>query len=277
MTEILTDFSPSTLVTANKRNLFEYLEYLGTSSATNVLSHKSNEIKWMLTGMPAGFLNNVLYTNFDSQNASQKIEETLADFRSKRVKYLTWWAEPDMQPSTLGQELAANGLTYSPGMPGMAVDLQNLKDDLPKSSELIIETVQDAATLRNWVKPGLIGFGISDVQVRNICFDMFDQLGYELPLRLYVASLNGEPVATSQLFLGAGVAGVYWVATVPEARNKGIGAAISLAPLLDARSMGYRIGILQASPMGEPVYRRLGFQAYERLGHYIWENDDQSK
>jgi len=275
MAEILTDFSRSTLMIANKANLFEYLEYLGTSSAPTVLSHKSNEIKWMLTGVPFEFLNNVLYTNFDAQNASLRIDETLADFQSKRVKYLTWWVEPDMQPSTLGQELAAKGLTYSPGMPGMAVDLQNLKEDLPKPSELIIETVQDKATLGKWVKPGLIGFGNSDVQVRNICFDIFDQLGYELPLRLYVASLNGEPVATSQLFLGAGVAGVYWVATVPEARKKGIGAAVSLAPLLDARSMGYRIGVLQASPMGEPIYRRLGFQNYERLGNYIWENNDQ--
>src|SRR5262245_12893777 len=93
MKEILTDFSKSTLATANKANLFAYLEYLGTSSAPTVLSHKSNEIKWMLTGMPFEFLNNVLYTNFEARNASQRIAETLADFQSKRVKYLTWWVE----------------------------------------------------------------------------------------------------------------------------------------------------------------------------------------
>jgi len=38
---------------------------------------------------------------------------------------------------------------------------------------------------------------------------------------------------------------------------------------LEAREMGYRFGILQASPMGENVYRRLGFEEYGRLPNYI--------
>jgi predicted acetyltransferase len=64
---------------------------------------------------------------------------------------------------------------------------------------------------------------------------------------------------------------------VPEARGQGIGAAITLAPLLDARAIGYRIGILQASSLGYGVYRRLGFQDFGKLSVYLWENDPGEK
>ena len=91
--------------------------------------------------------------------------------------------------------------------------------------------------------------------------------------RTYLALLDGKPVGTSQLFLSEGVAGIYNVTCKPEARGQGIGSAITLAPLLEARQMGYRIGILQASKEGYDVYRRLGFQDYGKLSVYLWEND----
>ena len=89
--------------------------------------------------------------------------------------------------------------------------------------------------------------------------------------RLYLGSLEREPVATALLFLGAGVAGgLYGVGTIPEARRQGIGRAMTVVPLLEARAMGYRIGVLHTSPMGEGIYRRLGFREYCKLGRYVW-------
>jgi hypothetical protein len=48
---------------------------------------------------------------------------------------------------------------------------------------------------------------------------------------------------------------------------------MTLAPLMDAREMGYRIGTLQSSEMGLNVYRRLGFKEYCRVSQYVWAGD----
>ena len=73
-----------------------------------------------------------------------------------------------------------------------------------------------------------------------------------------MARLNGKPVGASTIFLGAGVAGLYFVSTVSEVRGRGIGAATTLAGLRDARRIGYRIGILTSSAMGHSGYARPG-------------------
>jgi ribosomal protein S18 acetylase RimI-like enzyme len=76
-------------------------------------------------------------------------------------------------------------------------------------------------------------------------------------------------VAAAALFVGAGVAGVYNVCTVPEVRGQGIGRAVTAAVLDDAVRRGLRIAVLGSSPMGYPVYRRLGFRDVSRLRSYV--------
>lgn len=46
---------------------------------------------------------------------------------------------------------------------------------------------------------------------------------------------------------------------------------MTLAPLLEARRLGYRLGTLMASPMDAPVYRRMGFTEIARFTRYEWK------
>lgn len=184
----------------------------------------------------------------------------------------SWWAEPGTQPADLGEHLVAQGFTYNEGPPGMAADLSARSEDLIAPPELEIMQVKDAATLKQWVDTVMTGFGLPESS-GSAFFDLFAGLGFDLPLRNYIGRMNGEPVATAEVFLGAGVAGIYGVATVPEARGQGIGAALTLAPLREARAMGYRIGILHSSPMGLAMYGRLGFREYCKMSHYLWPGE----
>ena len=127
------------------------------------------------------------------------------------------------------------------------------------------------ARLADWVQPLGSGFGEGPVEAEWVG-EAYRKLGFddEGPLLHYLGRLGGEPVATTTLYLGAGVAGVYFVSTVEHARRRGIGAAITLTALREAGDLGYRTGVLGSSEMGYPVYRRLGLREHCRIGLYEW-------
>jgi hypothetical protein len=70
---------------------------------------------------------------------------------------------------------------------------------------------------------------------------------------------DGTPAAGAMCIFTHGVAGVYWVGTTPAARGRGLAELCTRAVGNAGFDMGARIASLQASPMGEPVYRRMGY------------------
>jgi ribosomal protein S18 acetylase RimI-like enzyme len=65
--------------------------------------------------------------------------------------------------------------------------------------------------------------------------------------------MQSEPVATSLLFLGGGVAGIYNITTLAHARRQGIGGALTETTLHHARRMGYRFAVLLATDERLPL------------------------
>jgi ribosomal protein S18 acetylase RimI-like enzyme len=83
----------------------------------------------------------------------------------------------------------------------------------------------------------------------------------------FVARSAGVPVASALTLQAEGVAGIYYVGTVPEARGRGLGELCTRAVTAAAFDRGARSVVLQASIMGEPLYRKMG---YDLLGYYRW-------
>jgi hypothetical protein len=76
---------------------------------------------------------------------------------------------------------------------------------------------------------------------------------------------DGTPVAGATIYMSDGVGMVGWVAAVPEARGRGLAAASTVWATNEGFKRGAALASLQASPMGEDIYRRLG---YEELFSY---------
>ena len=270
MRDILGDLSDTRLVkTVIKANWENYHYCLGRSPTVELSVGKY--LTWFVTHMPDHFMNLVVCTELPPEGIDTLIENALTHFKSLNVKRLSWLIEEGVPAAEIKVQLENHGLTFRESFATeMAADLMSLPEKTQIPNGLRIMTVEDEALLRKWIHVASIGFGIPQ-DVENIWYSFFAEAACERPFLTYLALLNGVPVATSQLFTSAGVAGIYNVTCLPEARGQGIGAAITLAPLLEAREMGYRVGILQASSMGYKVYRRLGFQDFGKLSVYLWE------
>lgn len=83
----------------------------------------------------------------------------------------------------------------------------------------------------------------------------------DAPHVVVVVAYDGDdPVAGAMTILSHAIAGIYWVGTVERARRSGLGGAVTAAVTNTAFSRGARLVTLQASVMGEPVYRSMGYR-----------------
>jgi predicted GNAT family acetyltransferase len=76
-----------------------------------------------------------------------------------------------------------------------------------------------------------------------------------------VAWSGGEPAAVATAHHHAGVTLIEAVATLPAARGRGAGAAVTWAATLSDPT---RSAVLIASDDGRPIYERMGYRAIER-------------
>ncbi len=268
MNEILNDLSPATLAIAIEANQLE--SWADLDRCPQVEVYDGPDLMWCITHLPSPGGNVVCRARLEPACVDAKIDATLHLFTEQAVS-MVWHTGPATRPADLGQRLVTHGLTHTQDEPGMAIDLWDLADASSAPSALTIERVSDLTALREWMRVFALGFGLPDPD-RDAMFDIEVSLGLDQPSarRLYLGLLDSEPVATSMLFLGAGVAGIYGVSTLPHARRQGIGSAMTTKPLSEARALGYRVGILHASDMGLSVYRRLGFREYCKLSSYEW-------
>lgn len=80
-----------------------------------------------------------------------------------------------------------------------------------------------------------------------------------------VVGYDGDrPLAAAQTLVAGGIAGVYWVGVVDEARGRGLGEAVTRAVTNRAFDLGASACVLQASKIGELIYARLDYEVVYR-------------
>ena len=179
----------------------------------------------------------------------------------------SWHIGPSMRPADLVERLGRHGFVdLDASEPGMAADLDALPRTVPHPDGFQVQRVRGAGRLAQFRGVLAAGFGEGEPEAAWVCA-MYARIGLGdgTAWRHYLGILDGTPVSTTSLFFAAGVAGVYFVSTIPGQRRRGIGAATTLAALHAARAAGYRRAVLTSSSMGYDVYRGLGFVEHCRI------------
>ena len=143
-------------------------------------------------------------------------------------------------------------------MPGMVVAPGELRD--PSSDELQIVRIETADGLAQALAVAAAGFEIpADFLAAIYLLEVAELEG----IQYYLARSDGCDVSTAVGFTVEETVGIFNVATPPEHRGHGYGAAITAQAVRDGFAGGAELGWLQSSAMGESVYRRLGFREVE--------------
>ncbi len=184
---------------------------------------------------------------------------------------MLWWVVPDTNPPNLADELLARGFTAVADMPGMLADLRTLAS-APLPGGVTIERVTDAASATAWCEITCESFALSP-RLNAVFHGLLMASAASAGGRThhFLGLLDGAPVATASLVTAHDAAGIYCVATLPAARRRGIGAAMTRHAMHVARTAGIVTAMLQASPAGEAVYREIGFEERCRVRQYLWK------
>jgi GNAT superfamily N-acetyltransferase len=162
-----------------------------------------------------------------------------------------------------GLELARQE-TPTPGMVAFPIDHDAISRHA--APELEILRVTDAAGIDVHRRVVTAGFGSEpSVALGTACPDLLDRSGCVV----YVGYANGDPVVSGLGWRTGRTIGVYSIATVPSARRRGYGAAMTARVVADGVAEGCNVAALQASEMGRPIYERQGFRTVVRYIAYV--------
>lgn len=154
----------------------------------------------------------------------------------------------------------------------MAVSLIGLAEPRLAIESLSVARIFELSDIRTWFATllGSSGRLIDDVTM-HVASTVYTHLAGDMHSgwQLYLARMGDRPVGTCALHTGR-AAGLYAVGTLPMARRRGVGRALTYRALADAASAGHRIATLTASGLGESLYRTLGFKEYCRFREYVW-------
>ena len=219
------------------------------------------------SGLPTDTFNLICRARLTAATAPARITATLAYFQQVGRPFC-WWVGPADQPATLGALLLAAGLHQAETELAMAVELAALRlADAPAGLE--IRRVRTAQELADFAQVNAANWSPPD----PLAIRYFQQTAPVLllpdaPQWFYVGYLDGQPVAASELTVGGGVVGLYNICTLEAYRRRGFGMALPLQPLLDARTAGHTVAVLQAAAQGVRIYERIGFQTFGGITEY---------
>jgi GNAT superfamily N-acetyltransferase len=203
------------------------------------------------TGLSGATLNHALATRMP-HDPGRALERARAFYERRGVDWRLWAWEG--VATALMPAAAASGFTSRPPEPGMLI--APIPTRLHKDpSALTIRRVSDADDLGAYQFVLAESFGLPLEGVA----DVFRPVLLDDPrVTLYLGTAEGTPAATAMRFEGQDILGINTIGTLPAFRRHGIAEAMTWHAAREGPKAP--AAFLTSSPMGFPLYLRMGFR-----------------
>ncbi len=249
----------ATLARLEHGNMLEWLA-IAFGQVAGATIERGTGVGVFLTGLPIALFNQVVV---DDGATARDLRAAVGVARGRSVPfYVVLRRGTDDELRSVVAEL---GVELDEGvLPGMA--LHPIPADIAPASALDIRRVDSAAGAQDHADAAAAGFEMPIPLVRTL-------IGEELWLRpgciVYVGYAEGRAVTSGFGVRTGRTIGVYTIATTPDARGRGYGAAMTRRIVADGAADGCDVAILQSSTMGLPIYERIGFRTVHEYDSYL--------
>jgi hypothetical protein len=201
----------------------------------------------------------------DDSTSGAEVVERATEFFAALGRGFSLWVRDTGEDEDLREAAEAAGIVAFGESPQMVCRERLPEVPLPDGVEIrMVTDLVGAQDYADVVGPAYVSLGAPEEANRSH-FSGPNALLTGPHVQSAVAYLDGTAVSCAQILLSHGIAGVYWVGSLEIARGRRIAEAVTR----HVTNLGFDLGAadvqLQASPMGEPIYRRMGYEgAYRR-------------
>lgn len=203
-------------------------------------------------------ISNAAFRRDDDFEAEDFVARALEFFAARDRRFSIWLRAEQDADRDLAAAAEAAGFQTVFEMPEMLLDAPLPTEPLPDAAEL--RRLEDSDQVPDF-------WAVAKAAYVTNGFPPEVFAGYTRHERLladnvaaFVAYVDGKPASIAMTIVNNGVAGIYWVGSLESARGKGLGRAVTVAATNAGFDLGGEVASLQASPLGRPIYAKLGYE-----------------
>ena len=181
----------------------------------------------------------------DPDEAPQHLGELKRRYKDANIRRWGMWL--DSRASLAAQALTHAGMVVTTASPGMGARIDDL--ELTENGDLLPADLPTVGRVND------LAYGNYDGRLERTLAPLPNGI-----LHGYRVDHQGKPAAVALALHHNEDCGFSFVATVPKARRKGLATSVMWQALKAARHSGCTTTTLQATDVGERLYRALGFR-----------------
>lgn len=227
---------------------------------------RGNVVLMINPRLPAKGFNFACKVDAGESSKEQVIDYVVEAYRTRGLTpHFQLW--PITRPSDFGVDLWQRGFQEDGELDVMVWKKPSSVRPRP---EIRVRAVSGAAETEVAVDIVLKGFGFPP-EWKDVLLSSLGEEPDQVVGQTFVADVDGRPAGVAALVrTGEGIAGIYSVATLPEARGRGVATALSLRCIetyQDSEDEALTLQVLRGSD-AQRLYERLGFETAYTLTLY---------